>query len=197
MSTTVMLIDESYLKKMSPVNLNVDTKIINSAIYDTQQIDLYQELGSPLYNKMINLFIEGNGIIPTGTTNYVYYSELYEYYIKPYMIKLVLSELYFYDSIKITNNGVKKQNAENSESVDNQELINQANRISNKAKFLAQKMKKYLIQNEQYFPEYLNIQKTDDLAPTSSSYFCGVELDEYYTNYDYTGKNFSNGKCHC
>lgn len=175
--TTVQLISETTLKNNSPINLNVEQSLLNLAINEGQEQHIQMALGSKLYQKILDIVVDGT--IKTDP-NMSDYKTLLDNYIAPALIYWSLVECLNYVRYKIMNKGVQVQNSDNSNTPELEEIKYFQQAITNKAEFKQQRLIDYLIENSTLFSEYTSTIDYDDIAPESNGYFSGMQLDNDY-----------------
>lgn len=180
--TTVQLISETTLKNNSPINLNVEQSLLNLAINEGQEQHIQMALGSKLYQKILDIVVDGT--IKTDP-NMSDYKILLDNYIAPALIYWSIVECLNYVRYKIMNKGVQVQNSDNSNTPELEEIKYFQQAITNKAEFKQQRLIDYLIENSTLFSEYTSTIDYDDIAPESNGYFSGMQLDD---DYDYCEK---------
>lgn len=174
---TIYLISENTLKNHSPINLNVEQSLLNLAINEGQEQHIQMALGSLLYQKILDIVVDGT--IKTDP-NMSDYKTLLDNYIAPALIYWSLVECLNYVRYKIMNKGVQVQNSDNSNTPELEEIKYFQQAITNKAEFKQQRLIDYLIENSTLFSEYTSTIDYDDIAPESNGYFSGMQLDNDY-----------------
>ena len=164
------IITESWFKDNTPVNLNVEPKLLNMGILDAQILHLQNLLGSKLYNKIITLIQSGSISTP--------YKELLDNYILDVVKYYTLVEILPYISYKIMNKSVTQQNSDNSTPITTEDLKFYQETFRNKAQFYGQRLADHLLNNSSLYPEYLSGLSIEDIKPETNSYFSGMVLDE-------------------
>ncbi len=163
----VYFISVDDLTKYSTVNTNVEPAIMRQAILDAQEIDLYQELGGQLYNKLSDLII-------SGMTSEPNYQELFDDYVYKVVIRYASVRVLNLDRFKIYNKGVNTMSSNNSEKVEFDEFLHFKQDLTNTAEFVVKRMKDYLTENASKFPEYTHCKVDGTLGATNNDYFSGI-----------------------
>lgn len=179
----VYFIDSTYVTNSTPINLNVEPQLLNSAIIEAQIIHIQSVIGTKLYKKMEQL-ITGATMATAGN-----YKILMDDYIRPSLVHWSLYECIPYVHFKIMNKGVVNQNSDNSTSSDLEEIKFLQQQIKNKAEFITQRLVDYLISNMSLFPEYTTNNDYDEMQPSGNAYFSGLVLDDDYDCERFLGKN--------
>jgi hypothetical protein len=164
----VLLTNTHTLKKLTPIQNNVDDSLLNPYIFKAQETHIHQVLGTDLYNRvmadvMVNN-ISGN------------YKILLDDYIIPALIEWSFYEVMPYIQLKITNKSIGRGNAEFFNEGDLEDVKYLRNSVRDLAEFYNSRMIGYLKENSNLFKEYLTNSGLDKIVPNSSSYFNGVYL---------------------
>jgi len=144
--TDVFIINEINVRQFSDLNNNVDSKLLQSAIRESQDIEIQRILGTRLYNKILsdikNSTLSGDYkiLVEEWIQNvciyFAYYYALENIYLRP------------------RNNGLLvPQGGENSDPADGTWYNRKRESVKNKAQFYAERLTNYLIQNQGLFPE--------------------------------------------
>lgn len=169
----IYLISIDYLKEHTTINANVDTNILNSPIWEAQEINVHQILGTKLYKRILELISNGD----INQPSYIKYKELLDDYIQPVCCYWAWLYSLPYLAMKAVNKGVQRQTDENSNNANMQELHYLEETIKDKADFFSQRLADYLLQNRSDYPEYYRNYQIDELQPTQNQAFQGVQFD--------------------
>ena len=101
MTNFVYLISTTYLKDNSPINENVDDKLLKSAIKESQEIYIRDIIGSGLYNELQTQAFAGT--LSANNTN------LLDTYIAPCLKYYTLTESMLPMTFKMLNKSVASQ----------------------------------------------------------------------------------------
>lgn len=167
------LISVDYLKEHTTINNNVDTNILNSPIWEAQEINVHQICGSKLYKKLLELISNGNITLPA----YSDYKTLLDDYVQPVVCYWAWLYSLPYLAMKAVNKGVQRQTDENSNNATIQEVHYLEENIRDKADFFSQRLTDFLLQNRNLYPEYYRNYQIDELQPTVNQSFQGVQFD--------------------
>lgn len=178
----VYLISCDYLKSHTTINNNVDNNLLNSAIWEAQSIHIQQTIGTRLYDKLIKLVKTGDIHNP----NFSWYKLLLEDYIMDAVAYWAFYECLPYVRFKVVNKGVESQYSEWSSNTDSQELNRLQEAIGNKAEFYTRRLSDFILENRQYYPEYLQNNRIDEMHPDGGEYFSGIQFDGYICPCDRT-----------
>lgn len=110
----ILLIKEEDIKRDSPIGGNVDLNRIFPAIKTAQITMIKPFLGTNLYNKIL---IDFSTDSLTGL-----YKEMYEDYIKSMLIHISTAFYFTYGAYSVSNKGIYKALAEDTEGVDKSEI---------------------------------------------------------------------------
>ena len=161
----VLLISESTIKKNSLINNNLDGMYLTPTIEIVQQIDLDTLIGPALKDKLCNLV--GSGAISSNEN--AYYKELLDDYVTNYMIWAVMAQIQISVNYKMTNSGVIQNQDEKKTPADYATLRALQKQYDNYAAAYATKMKDYIDNNIQHFPEARqckNYEVAEDVNPS-------------------------------
>ena len=167
------LISVDYLKEHTTINNNVDTNLLNSPIWEAQEINVHQIIGTKLYKKLLNL-VNTNQI--TDPAN-VKYKELLDDYVQPVVTYWAWLYSLPYLAMKAVNKGVQRQVDENSNNANLDEVHYLEESIRDKADFFSQRLADFLQQNSSDYPEYYRNNQIDELQPTHNQAFQGIQFD--------------------
>ncbi len=138
--TDVFIISEANLRQFTDINNNVDSKLLSSAIRESQDIEIQRILGTKLYNKIL-------ADIKAGTL-----SGNYEVLVVDWVQNAAIYFAYYYSLediyLRPRNNGLLiPTGGENSDSADGTWYNRKRESVKNKAQFYAERLTNYLIQN--------------------------------------------------
>jgi len=142
MATKVMFLSEATLKAESILQDNVDAKVVTPTIYDVQNFYILPILGTSLYNDL------EDKVRNTTLTNDD--KALLDDYIIPTMIWYTRYELPLNMNYKYFNKAVGVQNADNMNPASMDEIQMIMDRARNKAEWYAERLTKYLMENQTY-----------------------------------------------
>lgn len=176
----VLLISETTLKKYTLINDNIDGMYLLPAIQSAQDIDLDTIIGPALNNKLQDL-VGNNDILQPKNINY---KNLLDDYVTPYLCWQVMQSVQIALDYKFSNSGVIENSDERKTKLDYTNSKALADQYQKYANSYAMKLKNYLHNNSNLFPEYRKI--VDSQAAESPS-LCSIFLedDDDYCNYKY------------
>lgn len=155
----VQLISMDYIYKRSPVPDNVNADVIQSMVFEAQEMYIETKLGTDLYEDILQKVYDGS---ITGSTNETI---LLENYIQPALLWNVLYMSVLNSYIKTTNKGMNKLTSEYSESSSKDEIMFVRNSYKEYADNRMDRLYSYLLANESSFPLYSTNDDVDDIHP--------------------------------
>ncbi len=169
---SALFIDTAYLKKYTPLGASIDPDEVYPFVYEAQTIYTQEQLGTPLYNDLVERLATGGTfsdmewhLINTFSKSLAYFS-----------VYLALPHLH----IKMRNAGVLKANPEYTTGSSLDEVKYIRNEVSELAEYWAQRTIKLLCEYSDQWPLYDATSK--DIQPTSSQYDSDIYLDCGYNN---------------
>lgn len=162
------LLTAQEIKSNTSMGGNVDPDKFMHLLYDVQVLILEPNLGTKLYNKILDDF---NASSLAGD-----YLELFNNYIKPVLWHSVYAQ-YLRDGIVLAQNtGIYENAPENANVADIENIKYVVNSAKSKADVYLERMNRYLCDKD--FPEYDNAQDNDyDIDPKNVSSGSGWYLD--------------------
>ena len=145
----VLLTGPRTIKRLSPINNNVEEQDIFTAVLSAQNIDLQQIIGSNLLWKLQEL-------IATGDINSIErfnYKALLDIYITPFLTSVITFKLMPIIQYKIRNKGVVTTNDEHVNNAAYSEMKNVIELYRNESTEYGNILKKFLCKNRSSFPE--------------------------------------------
>ena len=144
--TNTLIISEAKVRQFTDINESLDDSLIKNAVREAQDIDLQRILGTLLYDKIMN-DIDADTL--TGA-----YKTLVDSYIQDFL----LYAAYYYTLenvfVRPRNNGLlTPQGGDNSATVDKTMYDTKRQSVDNKKQFYADRLVRYLIENENTYPE--------------------------------------------
>ena len=166
----VLLISPDYLVSNSPINENVEQKLLAKCIRTAEDKYLMPIVGSNLYTTIINMI--SGGTMPAGD-----YKNLLDLYVSPALVEYSTLEFITFNSFKIRNKGVQRQTGENSETVAPADLSYLSQSVRDSAEFYSNRLIQFLKANIQSYPEYYQYTSyIDSITPARSDYFSGIQF---------------------
>ena len=172
MATTVVFLSEQTLKNESILQDNVDMKVVTPTIRDVQSFYILPILGTSLYNELQDA-VRNSTLTTVQRT-------LLDDYIIPAMVWYTRLELPMNMNYKYFNKAVGVQNADNMNPASMDEILMIMDRAKNKAEWYAERLTKYLMQNQTTFPKYLNQPNAgiDTIYAKHNNYTSGMALGD-------------------
>jgi hypothetical protein len=181
MATFAFFVSEQDVKKNTPIDENVDSKLLQTAMRAAQDIYIRDIIGSGLYDKICT-DINGSGL----SGNYL---NLVNYYIAPCLYHYIITQSMLPMTYKMMNKSVSTRTSDNANPVDMDALVMIERRYQEKANYYAERLRDYLCENDADFPEFLNPGSgIDTIHPHKQSLFGGFILDsddDCGLNYDF------------
>lgn len=162
-----LLINRSDLTKKTSLNGNVDTDKFIPYIKIAQDTHIQNILGTKLLNKLKDDIVAG-----TLSGDYL---ALVTDYIKPMLIHWAMVEYLPWAAYTVANKGVYKHGAENSESVDKNEVDFLVEKQRSIAQHYTERFQDYMCFNQNDFPEW-NQNTNGDIFPSDNEMFGGWVL---------------------
>lgn len=169
MATIALFIHPNEIKANAFVDENVDDKYIRNAIVLAMQNEMFQFLGSGLYND-IKDDIEADSISSANQTLLSdYIQPALEWWTMYYLVKPLV--------YKLTNKSIVKKSSENSNPITKEEATDLRNDFKNYAEERTQRLISYLCENESTYPLYYNPGTGSDVVyPRKFAYETGWNL---------------------
>ena len=167
MNYNVLLISEQELKNNTPITENVDTSELRFGIQQSQTIFLQETLGTNLYEFILDLVETGD----IDTAPYIRYKELIRNFIRPMLISysyyICLDNFY----IKFVNVGLQQFRSEQSNPIDLKTLQYLKNNARDNAQFNDNLLRRHLVFNNQWYPQYTLVENNGQLIPEFNGAF--------------------------
>jgi hypothetical protein len=185
MANFVYFISVTFLKDNTPINENLDDKLLKSAIKESQEIYIRDVIGSGIYDELQDQAYNGTLTTPNTT--------LLDSYIAPCLKYYTLTEAMLPMTFKFMNKSVASRNSENATPVSTQELTLIEQRYRDKAEYYAERLRDYLKENPTIYPKFLNpgtgfdVIRPKNTAVLGGFYLPGTDDDCFY-NYDFPEK---------
>jgi len=167
---TGLFIKEQFIKDNTNIDGNVDDKYLTNLIADSQKIHILPILGTALYNEI-------SGQIVAGTTTSLNRT-LLDDYIQDALKYWVLYEGMDIFNYKITNKAIMVKSSDNSQPVDQVDIIRLKDSSKDKAGYFSQAVTKYLLSNVNSYPLFNQPGSSiDTVLPNRNNYDTGWNLD--------------------
>ena len=169
---TALFITREDLVRNSIIDGNVDYDKIIQFVKVAQEIDIQNLLGTDLYNKISSDIISGAGGGAGLTGNYL---TLVNDFVQPTLIWFAQMNYIPFSAYTIAKGGVYKHQAENSQTVDKNEVDYLVAKAREYANYYSTRLVDYLCFNSSLFPEYSS-NTNNDISPDSDTTFNGWVL---------------------
>ena len=164
---TALLVTRDDVVRYTNVNGSVDVDLFIQFVLIAQDIHIQAMLGTKLLQKIQADIIAGTLIDP--------YLSLLTTYIKPCLIHFAMVEYLPYAAYTISNQGVYKKGAENSETVSKEEVDFMIEKQRQTAMHYKERFVDYICNNSSLFPEY-STNTGADMTPDTDTNFTGWVL---------------------
>jgi len=173
----VLLISENKLKAFTALHENIRIEDLAPYIMQAQDLFLQPVLGTKIY-KAIKSKVVAQSLNPQET-------ELLEEYIAPMLIQKSFALSIPFLKYKIVDKGVVSGSSETSSDTNLNEIKYIIDKVEVAAQFYQQRVREYLIDNLNDFPEYVS-PGTDGMMPDrKSQYSSGLTIPSRYAKYRY------------
>lgn len=169
---TALFITRTDLVRNSILDGNIDTDRFIQFVKIAQEIDVQNLLGTKLYDKISNDITSGAAGGAGLSGNYL---TLVNEYVQPILIWFAQVNYIPFSAYTIAKGGVYKHQAENSQSVDKNEIDYLVSKAREYANYYSTRMVDYLCFNNDLFPEYNN-NTNEDISPDTDTTFNGWVL---------------------
>lgn len=154
-----LLISIKDLKTDTFLDGNIDVNKILPYVSIAQDIYLQEILGTNLLERLQN-------DAPSFSGDYINLMT----YVKPVLIHWSLTAFIPFSSIEISNKGAFKNSVENTQNLDDAEIIRLEESQKQIALYYSERLKKYLCSNSNLFPEY-STNENEDVKPDGDAYY--------------------------
>jgi len=162
--TSTFILSEAKLREFTDINEMLDTSLIKNSIRESQDIHLQRIIGTKLYDKILSDIDADSlaGVYKTLVDDYVQDFLLYAAYYE------TLEAIY----LRPRNNGLlTPTGGENSINADRSLYNVKRQSVENKMEFYAEKLSRYLSEEEASFPELNANNKAYEQNPDYSSQY--------------------------
>ena len=182
MANFVYYISVNYLKDNTPLNENLDDKLLKASIKEAQEVYIRDIIGSGVYNELQDQAYNDTLTADNRT--------LLDTYIAPCLKYYTLVESMMPLTFKFLNKTVASRNSENATPVTTDELTMIEKRYRDKAEYYADRLRSFLKEYPELYPKYLNYGTGfDAIKPSNTAFLGGMYLggtdDDGYFNYDF------------
>jgi len=167
MLSSTFIVNRDDIVRNTVLSGDLDTKKFMQFVLIAQEIHVQNYLGTKLYDRILS-DIENN----TLTGDYLF---LVDKYVKQMTIHWATVEYLPFSAYTVANKGVYKHSAENSETVDKNEVDFLIEKQRNTAEHYTRRMIDYLCLNQSKFPEYGQAQE-EGMYPDRKADFGGWQI---------------------
>lgn len=165
----VLLISPDEFKEATPVHGNVDEKLIRQSILACQDIFVQNIIGTGIYLQLKTQVSAGT-LTALNTT-------LLNDYIQPAMRYWIMAEIIRPISLRYMNVGMEQKRTEMSNPISEKTITETENHYRNRAEWYAEQCTKYLCENSDDYPLFLNPGTgADVIVPNSNNYTTSIFL---------------------
>jgi hypothetical protein len=164
----IQFIDSNYVKLRCNINENVNSKLIDRVIVESQEMDILPLLGEILYDRL-------KDDIDNDTLAGVY-KVLLETYVAPVLAYRVYQRLIYSLGFKIAEGNVYRSESENGSAVTNTELSMLSRNAAKIAETYSDRLVKFLCNRTSEIPEYLEFDQ-DKVGRYRNNIYNGLSLD--------------------
>lgn len=159
-----LFITSNYVYKMSVIESNVDSDLIQKFIWKAQDLNIQSVLGQNLYTKMLN-----------DCPNYTgYYNQLMVYYIQPALCEWVVYHMLPFINFRLTNKAVSQKSSDNSQPSTADDIKWLRSQVRNNAEFYNERTRDFIKNYPNEFPEFYQTTLGFEVKPNVSNYFSGI-----------------------
>lgn len=171
MANFAYFVSEQDVKKNTPIDENVDSKLLQTAMRTAQDIQIRDAIGSGLYDELCDQINAGT-LTANNTT-------LLNKYIAPCLYHYIIQEAMLPMTFKMMNKSIMTRGSDNSNSVDIDQLTRVERHYQNKAEYYRNRLTAYLCENQLLYPLYYNPGSGDDtIYPSDLSTLGGFFLGD-------------------
>ena len=153
----VMLVSENYVRNLTNIDNNTQSKFLLSAIREAQEVQYQQVIGTKLLRKLKSL-VDDDTI---NNTENIAYKDLIDN-SQLFLAYQAVVELCLICSVKLSNGGLQQNSDENLSVLSVEETIQVKNLYQQKADFFRKRLMGYIIDHKSELPE-LNGNKFQDM----------------------------------
>lgn len=171
--TISYFVDTTYIFKYygGYLDNNTDPNLLYQFILMAQSENIQEILGYNLYIKYVNDIAATGSPDTTGQ-----YIQLMEDFIQPATSLWAIYHALPTMNFRPTNKAVSKKSSDSSEPSDISEVEYIRNQIRNRAEFATQRIREFILNNLNSFPEYMQLTGIDRINAKSNIYFGGIVL---------------------
>tara|TARA_R110000744_G_scaffold167915_1_gene285474 strand:- start:516 stop:1025 length:510 start_codon:yes stop_codon:yes gene_type:complete len=164
---TVLFINRTDLVRNSIIDGNVDTDKFIQFVKIAQEIDIQQIIGTQMYEGLTAAIVAGINL-PANAR----WKIILDDYIVSMLIWYAQSNYYPFSAYQLKNGGLYKHTAENSQSVDKNEVDYLVEKARTNAEWYSRRFIDFMCFNQSTYPEYTS-NVNDDIYPSYEATFNG------------------------
>ena len=164
---TVLFINRTDLVRNSIIDGNVDTDKFIQFVKIAQEIDIQQIIGTQMYEGLTAAILAGIDL-PANAR----WKIILDDYIVSMLIWYAQSNYYPFSAYQLKNGGLYKHTAENSQSVDKNEVDYLVEKARTNAEWYSRRFIDFMCFNQSTYPEYTS-NVNDDIYPSYEATFNG------------------------
>ena len=164
----VLFLSVDYLRDNTVINGDVDSELLEPFIMLAQNVHIEAVVGTKLYNSII-ADIEADTL--TGVDK-----DLVDNYLQPALVQWSLYEALPFINYKLTNKSIATKNSDNSDPVQLDELHYLRTNVRDVAEYMSERATKFLKNNTDLYPLFLENYECDEIKPNKSNYYSGIIL---------------------
>lgn len=162
------LISTEYLFKHTIIDDNVDPDLLNKFIIQAQDLNIQQIIGNTLYVKIMT------DVVSNTVTGF--YKDLLDNYIQRCQAEWTVYYSFPFINYRLTNKAVSEKNSDNSNPTSLENIQWLREQVRNTAEFYSTRIREFISNNPNQFPEYYVIQGCLSITPKRNNYFGGIYL---------------------
>lgn len=163
MISEILLTNEQYVRGITNIDNNIQSKFLLSAIRESQEINLQEIIGTTMLNKLKQLILTGQ---IAEDKNIVYKSLLDE--CQMFLAYSTIVKLCLITSVKISNGGLQQTSDENLTVLNIEDTFTLQEHYQQKADYFAKRLQAYILNNKEDIPE-IGENKCNDIRATLHS----------------------------
>lgn len=144
----IFLTNENYVRELTNIDNNTQSKFLLAAIREAQEIGLQSIIGTTMLKHLKDLI--GSGLI-NDETNQKYKNLVDECQL--YLAYQAISNLCLVTNVKISNGGLQQTSDENLTVLDINDGFTVETHYQNKADFFARRLQQFILNNLKDYPE--------------------------------------------
>lgn len=173
--STVLLVSEQRMKNWTSLDNNIRIDVLTPSILNAQEVYTQSALGTSFYNRLK----EGVELNNLTTDEEAFLKDYVGPALMQYALYLLLPNLKY----KFVEKGILNGTSEETQATTLDELTYLRETAMDLAQFYDERMKEFLCQNANLFPQWLNWSGNGMPSDKTTSYFSGIQTDIPLQNY--------------